>query len=171
MALSEKLWARALSVTIVAVAGLGLTSCSLLNQVTNQTERDETGAPVEGNDDADAFSIEVGDCLNDSSLSGTVTTVPIVPCEKPHDSEAYHAENLPDGDFPGDDAVAASAEEICYDAFTDFIGVAYEESMYDYSFYLPTEDSWNSLDDREVLCTAYDPSGTQVTGTLAAIGK
>lgn len=170
MALSEKLWGRALTVAIVAVAGLGLTSCSLLNQVTNTTERDDDGQVVEGNDDADAFSIQVGDCLNDASLSGSVTSVPIVRCGEPHDSEAYHAEDLPDGAFPGDSEVQAAADEICYAQFEPFVGLAYEQSVLDFSYYMPTAESWANLDDREVLCVIFDPAG-QVTGSLANAAK
>lgn len=170
MALSEKLWGRALTVAIVAVAGLGLTSCSLLNQVTNTTERDDDGQVVEGNDDADAFSIQVGDCLNDASLSGTVTTVPIVPCSEPHDSEAYYADDLPPGDFPGDEEIKAAADELCYGAYEPFVGIPYEESSLEFSYYMPTGDSWANLDDREILCVIYDPAG-QVTGSLANAAK
>lgn len=165
----DKLWTRAISVAAVAAVGLALSGCSLLNQITNDTARDEDGTVIEGNDDADVFSIRVGDCLNDAGTSGTVTTAPIVPCDEPHDSEAYASFQLQDGAYPGDDAISAAADELCYGAFETFAGIAWEDSVYDYSYYLPTQDSWNNRGDREVLCTIFDRDG-QVTGTLKNIG-
>ena len=165
----DKFWTRAIAVAAVTVAGLALSGCSLFSQITNDTPRDDDGTVVEGNDDADVFSIRVGDCLNDAGTSGTVTTAPIVPCDEPHDSEAYASFQLEDGDFPGDEAISVEADGLCYTAFEDFAGIAWEDSIYDYSYYLPTEDSWNSRGDREVLCTIFDGGG-QVTGTLEDIG-
>jgi hypothetical protein len=108
----------------------------------------------------------VGDCLNDASVNGEVSTVPIVDCSTPHDSEAYFSDSLAEGDFPGDDAVKQGAETICGPAFADFVGAPYQQDAgYDYSYYTPTLDSWNA-GDREVMCVAFDPTGAQVTGTL-----
>ncbi len=168
-ALNEKIWVRAIAVTIVAAASIGLSGCSLLNTLTNTTERDEDGNVVSGNDDGDVFSIQVGDCLNDASVSGNVSEVPFTPCSEPHDSEAFATFQLSGDSFPGDDSVQQQADQLCYDAFGDFTGVEWESSIYDYSYYIPTQDSWEQLGDREVLCTIYDPNG-QTTGTLENIG-
>ena len=156
--------ARLIAVTTIAAAGLLLSGCSLLNQVTNTTERDASGSPTAENDDADVFSIKVGDCLNDATASGTVTTAPIVPCSQPHDSEAYKSILMKDGDFPGEDAVKAQADQGCADAFPDFVGIAYDDSNLNISYYFPTSDSWAN-GDREILCTIYD-DGVKTTGTL-----
>lgn len=170
-ALSEKFWARAIAVTIVATASVGLSGCSLVSSVLggDDTVRDEDGNVTEGNEDGDVFSIQVGDCLNDASVSGDVSEVPFTPCEEPHDSEAYATFQLSGDAFPGDDAVGQEADELCYGAFEDFAGIAWESSVYDYSYYIPTQDSWEQLGDREVLCTIFDPDG-KVTGTLENIG-
>ena len=113
---------------------------------------------------ADVFSIKVGDCLNEAS-GETVTDVPVVPCAEPHDEEAFFEGKLADGDFPGDDAVQAQADEICYGAFTTFAGIAYEDSELDYYPYTPTEIGWNEANDRVVTCMIYDPAA-QTTGCL-----
>jgi hypothetical protein len=157
-------WARVIAVTTIAAAGLLLSGCSLLNQVTNTTQRDASGTPTAENDDADVFSIKVGDCLNDATASGTVTTAPIVPCSKPHDSEAYKSILMKDGDFPGEDAVKTQADQGCADAFPDFVGISYDDSNLSISYYFPTSDSWAN-GDREILCTIYD-DGVKTTGTL-----
>lgn len=168
--ITEKFRTRALAVTVVAVAGLALSGCSLLNQITNGTDRDDDGNVTNPNDDADVFSILVGDCLNDADSSGAVTTAPIVLCDEPHDSEAYASIQLDDGDYPGDTTVSDAADSLCYDAFEPFVGVASENSKYDFTYYVPTERGWNERDDREVLCTIFDPDG-RTTGSLKGVGE
>jgi len=157
-------WTRLIAVTTIAVAGLLLSGCSLLTQLTHTTQRDASGTPTAANPDADVFSIKVGDCLNDATASGTVTTAPIVPCSKPHDSEAFKSIKMTDGDFPGEDAVKAQADQGCGDAFPDFVGIPFNDSKLDISYYYPTTDSWAN-GDREILCTVYD-DGVKTTGTL-----
>jgi hypothetical protein len=172
---ARRLITRALAVAAVAAAGIALSGCSLLNQVTNTTQRDGDGKVTATNEDADVFSIKVGDCLNDADVQGETTTTPIVPCSKEHDSEAFQHFILDDGDYPGDDAIEQAGESDCGgQAFTDFIGVASDSSVIGYSYYYPTKDSWGN-GDREIMCTVYqmDESGNPVktTGSLKGIGK
>jgi hypothetical protein len=155
---------RIIAIATLAGAGFLLSGCSLLNQVTNTTQRDASGTPTAENDNADVFSIKVGDCLNDATASGTVTTAPIVPCSKPHDSEAYKSIKMKDGAFPGKDAVKTQADEGCGAAFADFVGISFDDSNLQISYYFPTSDSWAN-GDREILCTVYD-DGIKTTGTL-----
>ena len=51
-----------------------------------------------------------------------------------------------------------------------FIGLGYEESLYDYSYYVPTQESWDN-GDREVTCVAYADDASQITGTLKGINS
>jgi hypothetical protein len=172
---ARRLLTRALAVTAIAAAGIVLSGCSLLNQVTNTTQRDDDGNVTATNSDADVFSIKVGDCLNDADVTGETSTTPIVPCSKPHDSEAFQHFILDDGDYPGDDAVEQKGEEDCGGtAFTQFIGVPSDSSTIAYSYYYPTEESWGN-GDREIMCTVYqvDGSGNPVktTGSLKGAAK
>ncbi len=162
-------WGRAIAVTTVAVAGLLLSGCSLLNQVTNTTQRDASGTATAANDNADVFSIKVGDCLNDATATGTVTTAPIVPCSKPHDSEAYKSIRMTDGAFPGEAAVKTQADQGCAAAFPGFVGISYDDSKLKISYYYPTSDSWAN-GDREILCTIYD-DGVKTTGSLKGAAR
>jgi hypothetical protein len=160
--ITGKSWTRVLAVLTLSAASIALAGCSLLGG--GSTPSDPTSNDTSTGDDV--FSIKIGDCLNDASVNGEVSTVPIVDCSAPHDSEAYFSGNIDDGDFPGDDAVQQAAEALCGPAFTDFVGAPYQEGTgYDYSYYTPTSDSWNA-GDREVMCVVFDPSGAQVTGTL-----
>lgn len=163
---TRTLLTRAVAITALAAAAFLMSGCSILNTITNTTPRDASGTPTANNDDADVFSIKVGDCLDDATASGTVTTAPIVPCSKAHDSEAYKSITMADGDgsFPGQDAVKAQADQGCADAFPGFIGIKYDDSGLSISYYYPTADSWKN-GDREILCTVYDKD-KKTTGTL-----
>lgn len=162
MKTSDKLWARGLTAIAIAAATVALSGCSLLGQVGGGggTGTDNGGG---AGTDTDAFAIKVGDCLNDATISDEVSTVPVIACSEPHDSEAYASIILPDGDFPGQDSVTASAEEGCLAEFESYIGIPYEQSSFEVSFYYPTSASWAN-GDREILCTVYDPAG-QTTGS------
>jgi hypothetical protein len=164
-----RLASRTSAVIIVAMAGLLLSGCSLVNQITNTTPRDPSGTATAANRDADVFSIRVGDCLNDATATGTVTTAPIVPCAQPHDSEVFTGIVMKGSTFPGKDAVTTQAQEDCADAFPDFVGISYDDSDLNVSFYYPTADSWAN-GDREILCTVSDKAG-KTTGTLKGAAR
>lgn len=155
---------RILAVALVAASSLSLTGCSLLGQLGAGSGRNASGTPTAVNSNADVFSLKVGDCLDDASSSGTVTTAPTVPCGEPHDSEAYAAVTMKGTAFPGDAAVKDQANEGCAGAFPAFVGIAYDDSALSISYYFPTKESWAN-GDRQILCTIYDPD-TKTTGTL-----
>ncbi|WNB85714.1 septum formation family protein [Cellulomonas sp. ATA003] len=155
---------------LVATALL-LTGCSALQGAMGgvEPERDEATGEITEAAQADAFALRVGDCL---TLEAEVTeelqefaSVPTVPCEEAHDSEIYAAHDLEGDEYPGDDAVVASADELCLADFTTFVGTPYEESVLELTTFFPSSDSWSMQDDREVLCVVVDVEGG-VTGTL-----
>lgn len=148
---------------------LALTGCAAFGPFVPSGEplRDDDGQIVEANEQTDAFALQVGDCLNDATAAGEVTTVPTVPCDEPHDSEVYAAFALGESDYLGDEIVVDKAEALCLPAFEEFVGEPYLESRLDFAYYYPTEASWAS-GDREVLCVIYDPEGP-VTGSLRGV--
>jgi hypothetical protein len=118
----------------------------------------------------DVFSISVGDCWDDQDVNATeVSTVTSIDCAKPHDNEAYASVKLDDGDYPGDEALLNSADQGCYDEFQAFMGIAYEDSQINYTYFYPTTESWD-VGDREILCFVYEDQ-TKVTGTLAGSAR
>jgi hypothetical protein len=160
---------RVLGSTAVAACLLGV-GCG--NQAAEEsTTRDSEGAIVEGGD-LGAFKIRLGDCLGDS-VDGEVRAVAGVPCTQPHQSEVYHAFALPEGDgtFPGVDQVQTLADQGCLDAFQGFVGIDYESSVYEISTVSPTARSWDSVQDREVLCLVGQPAGTLSTGSIRNTAK
>lgn len=129
--------------------------------------RDDDGRIIEANEQTDAFALQVGDCLNDATAAGEVTSVPTVPCDEPHDSEVYATFALGESDYLGEELVVGKAESLCLPAFEEFVGEPYLESRFDFAYYYPTEASWAS-GDREVLCVIYDPAGP-VSGSLRGV--
>ncbi|HJP16412.1 MAG TPA: septum formation family protein [Acidimicrobiales bacterium] len=116
------------------------------------------------------FSLKVGQCFADSVFGEEVTNVDIVDCDEPHLNEIYAVTELPDGDFPlvfiQEDSV-----ELCYQAFEPFVGQAYEYSIYEIGFLHPTKETWDELDDREVVCYLFDINEKMKTGTAANSGR
>lgn len=151
---------RALIVASLAVAAVTLSGCSLITDAIN-------GA-MNGEDDV--FSLKVGSCMNDTGDQDEITTVPIVECSEPHDTEIYASSTIEGDEYPGLDAVQTQADEDCYNAFEAFVGVSYEDSTLYYSTLYPSTESWDG-GDREILCgiSKYNEDTdeiTPVTGSL-----
>ena len=163
---------RPAALVAAALVALSLTGCGVIGDVlagqAPEPQRDETTQEITESSEADVFALRVGDCL-DMVEGEQVETVPVVPCGEPHSDEVYHDFELPDGDYPGDDALNTAAEEGCLAAFEPFVGLAYEESTLYVAWYSPSEMSWNGFDDRVVSCVISDPAGS-VTGSLANAG-
>lgn len=153
----------AAAATSAALAVVALAGCSLLP--TNLVDFN----PADGVD-SDVFTIAVGDCLNDGGAEGEITSVPIIGCEEPHDSEVYASIMMNDGEYPGEDGVFAEADAGCLSAFDSFVGIAYAESAYDFSYYYPTAESW-ATGDREIICLIFDPAGKIPTGSLSGAAR
>lgn len=134
----------------------------------DDTVRDETGAIVEGGG-LGAFVIQNGDCINLPSES-LVESVEAMPCSQPHDAEAYAIFDITGTTYPGEAAIDDHAIDGCLAQFHPFVGIAYEYSELEVFWLEPTEDSWNELDDREIVCmVAVD--GSQLTGSMRGSGR
>lgn len=155
-------WIATISVAIVALAS----GCAA-----TEPERDASGEIVADSKHADVFSIGIGDCTLDGSADAVeVSTVHAVPCDQEHDNEVYASILVDDGDYPGDDTIEQIADESCYQKFEEFIGVSWDESLYDYSWMTPTTSSWG-IGDREVLCFVYAGDLSPVTGSLRGVAN
>jgi hypothetical protein len=84
------------------------------------------------------FGLEVGDCIDYSGEAATLGQVKRVDCSDPHDAKVIGSVGLPEGDFPGDDGIVEFASLYCPEETSDYLG--------------PTSDSWDLLDDRDILC-------------------
>jgi len=124
-------------------------------------------SPQSGGDDV--FSIVVGDCLDDAEVPDEVTSLPIVDCTDPHDSEVFARTTVTGDTYPGADVLEEQLVTFCRgDAFTEFVGIPFADSQYGTRGYFPTAESWAN-GDRELLCTLVDETGEPVTGSLADV--
>lgn len=147
-----------LAAVLAASAGCSLTDTG--------PERDASGALIESGE-VEALDLQVGDCFNGPGAGGgeTVLTVMVVPCDELHEFEVYHAFDLEDGDYPGTDAVQELWIAGCLSEFEGFVGMPFDQSELDISGIFPTAETWNELDDREVLCSVTAVSGEPRTGS------
>jgi hypothetical protein len=153
----------------VLVASLLLTGCSALESLFPAgAERDDTGE-ITDTGELDVFTIAVGDCLADAP-EGEVTSVVAIPCDEAHAYEAYHEFELAGDEYPGAEVVDEEAWTGCDAAFTEFVGLTYDESVLLVTYYTPTEESWNAQGDRIVTCVIGEEAG-DTTGSLAGAGR
>ena len=156
-----------LVVVTLALLGAGCSTAA----TDDTTARDDSGTIV-GEGEVGAFRLQVGDCLSGAGI-GEVESVQGVPCDDEHELEVYHAFDLPEGDgsYPGATTVDDLSTNGCYDAFSAFVGLGYEESIYDFTSLQPTSASWDQLDDREVLCLIGNGDGTLKTGSARGAAR
>lgn len=109
------------------------------------------------------FDIHEGDCLNlPDSSADSVTDVTVVPCEQSHQYEIY-AEVIMTGDtYPGDTAVESQGTDQCGSRFDSWVA---DSSKFDYTFMPPSQESWEQVNDRTILCMAMPLSGDTSTGS------
>jgi hypothetical protein len=116
--------------------------------------------------------LEVGDCFNtDQFAPGTsidLGSVHLVACTDPHQHEVYAVARDPEragAPYPGDDAIAAFADDQCLAAFTPALGVDYRKSTLDFAVVKPDAASWKR-DERSVVCAVHDTSFVELTGSV-----
>jgi hypothetical protein len=109
-------------------------------------------------------SLAVGDCVVGEAFGGAqpqATEAQRVECSTPHDAEVVGLltyEDGPDAAYPGQEQVAALAEDQCAALFEDYVGEAFGQSSLQLLTLWPTEDSWAG-GDREAVCLAFDEAG------------
>jgi Septum formation len=159
-----------------------LTGCgAILDGITSggDAPRDEPGGEITASAEADAFEILKGDCIDLLALDGygdspegdefEVESVPVVPCAEPHTGEVYAELVMEGNEFPGAEAMAKKFDEWCYAEFEKFVGLSYDESVYGYTGFYPTQETWDQLDDRTLQCIV--SSEEPVTDSLKGVAE
>ena len=137
----------------------------------DEPTRDESGEITE-TEDVDPNTLQAGDCFNDPEAENTtrVEELQAVPCDEPHDNEVFHVFDLDDGDFPGADEVKELGLAGCEPELEAYVGATAEEAGLAVVPVTPTEDSWNDLDDRTVICALYNADASKLTGSIEGRG-
>ena len=137
-----------------------------------EANRDSEGRIVEEGS-MDIFQLRVGDCTNDPvgivDADSEITEfeeVMAVPCEEPHDNEFYARFDLSHTNYPGPDVLDDEAWNFCLDRFEGFVGISYENSILDVTYFYPTAESWEYQDDREIICAVYHIDLEKLTGSM-----
>lgn len=166
----------------LAIAALVVASCwviltaaavgvAIVQELVSEPDRDSSGQVSEAGA-LGSHEIRVGDCFDSDEIldssgpgAGEVMAVDAIPCDEPHQVEAYASTTIPDGAFPGVDEVAGMAGRHCLASFKGFVGVHYRKSELEPFVLYPTAMSWRLEDDRVITCLITDP-GQVTTGTL-----
>jgi hypothetical protein len=132
-----------------------------------------------GDDDDDATNVDERPVLEietntadpvcmqvDENLPAEVETLPVVDCADVHTHEIYATIPSPEEVFPGVDALGDFAQVKCLEAFEPFVGTSPFDSVLSYTWLVPTLQSWNDEDDREVLCVLMNRDGSTLTGSM-----
>ena len=149
-------------VLAMLAAVLLLSACS-----SDQTTRNDDGEIVEGGE-LGVFAVQEGDCINFPDSTDAVESFEAVACDEPHDGEIYELFDVTGfEDYPGDAEVQSQGEAGCLSAFETFVGIDYQSSIYFFTYFSPTQDTWEQLDDREIICIVTPAEGEpQLTGSL-----
>jgi hypothetical protein len=73
-----------------------------------------------------------------------------------------HTGTVGSGGYPSDADFGAWLEANCLPAFEDYVGLSYQESTLDVTWFQPTEEGWND-GDHTVQCAVYDPARAELT--------
>jgi hypothetical protein len=119
------------------------------------------------------IDLAIGTCFDDPPNDVDRVTpddIPVVECASPHANEVFHSYDIGGQEFPGDASIHIQADSLCYDAFEGYVGITYESSVYDFSWYFPTAESW-SIGGTSIICFAYNTDLTSVTGSVEGTGR
>ncbi len=163
---------------IVGIVGLvGLSAVgdwwANLDLSTDSTTRDESGQITETGA-LGALKIRFGDCIlipdefSEPSRDELVefTKLVGVPCTELHDAEIVGTRTLPEGDYPGEDALYGSQGDFCGLAYEKYVGIPYDtDAPHDVYPLVPLADGWVQ-GYREVRCYAQLTSGEQMGASI-----
>ena len=131
------------------------------HQVANVDRIDETYdcmlvPPLEAFDPG-WLTLQAGDCITaGGALAGEfVQVLNLSSCWIGHDAEIFAVGFADDPAWPGDESLFFDGDAFCLSEFAAYVGVPYEESIFYYDFFMPTEESW-AAGDREVICVIFD---------------
>ena len=111
---------------------------------------------------------EVGQCFTIPADATTTEDTRLVDCTSPHDGEVFAVMTL-EGDFPGQDALVAQAEEFCLAQFDGYVGTPFADSALTFGYTFPGQDQWGTSDPA-ITCYLATMDGTQRTESAQGSG-
>ncbi|MGI9600675.1 MAG: septum formation family protein [Acidimicrobiales bacterium] len=117
------------------------------------------------------FALAEGDCFDSPPAGLDEAEVALIDCDDAHSFEVFATVELAESDFPGQAEVDRAAGQECRERFETFHGLAYADSVFDISWYAPTQQSWDVLVDRRVSCLTSRIDGAVSTGSARGVGE
>ncbi len=147
------------NVMISGLAGVGIVTAGTF--ALDNTTRNDSGVIVEEGQ-LGVFSLEVGDCVMDfdwvqEEASETVG----VPCSQNHLYEVFYETYLSDASLA---EITESAQTICLENFQQYVGLSYEESVFEVTHLVPTQEGFEE-GDQEITCLLHNPDGSLKSGS------
>lgn len=148
-----------LRVGLIATSTLALGACGAV------TDALDPNAEPDEPESVYVMDVKEGWCIDEPSAgSDLINKVTRVPCEDPHDLEAYYSFNIDLDEMPDAETMAELADNGCISQWEAFVGAPYDDSdLYLYNLF-PSDESWPE-GDREVLCLLYEPD-VKLTGSM-----
>ena len=116
--------------------------------------------------DPSVYAADVGDCLREYTDISIKNEVEKVNCRDPHLYEVFFvgAYEGNERQFPGDARLERYADRLCEREFEDYVGLEYEESIYQMLYVPPDREAWDN-GVRDVACLIADPDAEDLIGS------
>ncbi|MGK0275563.1 MAG: hypothetical protein ACI9N0_001949 [Ilumatobacter sp.] len=110
----------------------------------------------------------VGTCLAfDVTTSASVTELPKVDnCTVEHSHEIFAVVDSTAEVYPGFEQLEEEAQASCITGFQEYVGISPFDSELFYSWLVPTLDTWENDNDREIICVAGSADGRPLTESI-----
>jgi len=113
----------------------------------------------------------VGDCLN-LPQTAEVSVADTISCDQPHDNEVFALKSVGTElglNYPGRSEVETFASSACLENFDEYVGIAYQESIFYLTFLYPTSESWAD-GDRSIVCILFRGDLEKMTRSMRDSG-
>lgn len=123
-------------------------------------------------DDIALDDLEIGACYDLPATDEVLelSSLDAVPCDEPHRGELFHQYDMnPDRDrtYPGQSGAFDEAGEVCTgEAWTDYVGLEYQQSVFEVYVVIPDDLSWK-LSRGEASCFVVDAGDGLLTEVAA----
>ena len=163
-----------LFVPIVGLLFLGGHVSTILSTVGTELSSlpPDAGQPSGGT--VNVLDLAVGNCIDSpADARRTVSQLTLLPCSAAHAAEIVAVIDLPyapDAPYPGDTEIEQQSLTRCTAAFTTYVGIPQDGSIYRADWYRVTEQGWAS-GDRSIDCLATSDDGTPIVGSIKGVRR
>ncbi len=106
-----------------------------------------------------------GPCINLEADNGLLADWTEASCDDARNAEVTYSAAFNEGPYPGDQYLVDQAAATCRDAFEGYVGIPSGQSRHDFSWIVPTEETW-ATGSRHGICIVIPGEGTILTGVI-----